>query len=151
MNSVSLTGADSIQIDSRILNDFADGDIASLTFPNTLANVKSSKNGNLIYAFNETGKQCDMTIRVLAGSADDKYLNSRLAEQKADFSKFLLLTGVFSKRVGDGKGNIAAAIYSCSGGIINKQVEQKTNVEGDVTQSVAVYAITFGNAGRSIQ
>jgi hypothetical protein len=150
MSSVSLTGADSIQISSRILADFADGDIANLTFPNTLASVKSSKNGNLIYAFNETGKQCELVIRVLAGSADDKVLNSTLALQKQDFSKFTLMTGVFTKRVGDGTGKITNVTYNCSGGVISKQPEQKTNVEGDTSQSVVVYNITFGNSGRVI-
>ena len=149
-NSVSLTGSDSIQIDSRILNDFAEGDIASLTFPNALATVKSAKNGNMIYAFNETGKQCDMTLRVLAGSSDDKYLNSRLAEQKGDFSAFILLTGVFTKRVGNGKAGVTSVVYNLAGGVISKQPEQKTNVEGDTAQSVVVYNLVFGNGSRVV-
>jgi len=151
MSSISLTGQDGIQIDSRVLADFADGDVASLTVPNDLAAVKSSKNGNLIYAFNETGKQCELSLRVLAGSSDDKYLNSRLQEMKNDFSKFILLVGTFTKRVGDGAGNITNAIYNCTGGIFKRQIEQKTNVEGDTSQSVAVYPILFGNGGRAIQ
>ena len=95
--SVSLTGQDTIQIDTRVLNDFADQDIGLLTFPNDMAAVKSSKNGNMIFAFNETGKQCELTVRLLVGSSDDKYLNSRMQEMKADFSSFLLMTGVFMK------------------------------------------------------
>jgi hypothetical protein len=151
MGAVSLTGKDTIQIDNRILNDLADGDAVLLSYPNDIANVKASKNGNMIYALNNTGMQCEVTIRVLAGSADDKYLNSRLAEMKLDFSKFVLMTGVFSKRVGDGAAVISSVVYQCSGGVVRRQPEAKTNAEGDTTQSVVVYMIAFGNGDRSIQ
>ena len=63
--------------------------------PNDLAAAKSSKNGNVIYAFNESGRQVELSLRVLLGSDDDKFLNSRLQEQKSDFSGFILLTGSF--------------------------------------------------------
>lgn len=151
MSSVSLTGADAIQLDGRVLADLAEGDCVVLTFPNDLATVKASKNGNTIYGFNETGRQVDLTLRLLAGSADDKYLNSRLAEQRSDFSSFALVTGSFTKRVGDGAGVISSAVYECSGGIFKKQIDAKSSAEGDAEQSVAVYSISFGNGRRSIQ
>ena len=151
MPSVSLTGSDTIQIDSRILNDLAEGDSVKLTFPNDLATAKASKNGNVIYAFNNTGLIVEGEIRVLLGSADDKYLNSRLQEMKNGFSDFILVTGVFNKRVGDGKGNIFRKVYQCTGGIFKRQVEAKTSAEGDAEQSVAVYMLTFGNGSASIQ
>lgn len=149
--SVSLTGSDTIQIDSRILNDLADGDAVMLTFPNDLATVKASKNGNTIYAFNEMGRVTECTIRVLMGSADDKYLTSRMQEMINEFSDFILLTGVFTKRVGDGDGNISSEVYQFAGGIFKKQVDAKTSAEGDAEQSVAVYVIHFGSANKSIQ
>lgn len=151
MESVSLTGADVITIDGRVLNDLADQDAVVLTFPNDLANVKASKNGNTIYAFNETGRIVECVVRVLVDSADDKYLNSRMQEMKNDFSTFILLTGAFTKRAGDGKGGISSGVYQLSGGVFKKQIEAKTSAEGDVEQSVAVYTITFGNGNRSIQ
>lgn len=151
MNAVSLTGADGIQVNDRILNDLADGDCVHLTFPNDLTAVKASKNGNMIYAFNETGKQVLCTLRILAGSPDDKFLNSLLQTMKNDFSGFILMTGNFSKRVGDGKANISTVIYQLTGGVIKKQQEAKTSAEGDTEQSVAVYEITYGNADRAIQ
>lgn len=151
MGAVSLTGADTIQIDSRVLNDLADQDAVKLTFPNDIAAVKASKNGNTIYAFNETGRLVEAEVRVLLGSSDDKYLNSRLQEMKNDFSGFILLTASFSKRVGDGQGNLSTVVYQCAGGIFKKQVEAKTSTEGDTEQSVAVYSMNFGNAGKSIQ
>jgi len=151
MPAVSLTGADTIQIDSRVLNDLADQDAVKLTFPNDIAAVKASKNGNTIYAFNETGRLVEVEVRVLLGSADDKYLNSRLQEMKNDFSGFILLTCSFSKRVGDGAGNMSTVVYQGTGGVFKKQVEAKTSTEGDTEQSVAVYMMNFGNSGKSIQ
>lgn len=149
--SVSLTGKDTIQIDSRVLLDLADGDAVALTYPNDIAAVKTSKNGNVIFALNNTGLQCEVVIRILAGSADDKYLNSRMQEMKLDFSKFVLITGVFAKRVGDGAGTLSSVIYQCSGGVFKRQLEAKTNAEGDTAQSVAIYTVAFGNGDRSIQ
>lgn len=151
MGAVSLTGADTIQIDSRTLNDLADGDCVALTFPEDLAKVKVGKNGNTIYAFNNMGQEIECVIRILIGSADDKYLNSRLQEQVQDFSSFILATGAFTKRVGDGQSNISSSIYQMSGGIFSRQVESKTSAEGDTEQSVAVYKITFGIGQRAIQ
>lgn len=150
--AVSLSGTDTIQIDSRVLADLADADAVSLTFPNDLASVKASKNGNTIYAFNEMGRLVECTLRVLLGSSDDKYLNGRLQEQRNGFSDFILLTGSFSKRVGNGQGgNPSTAVYQMSGGIFKKQVEAKTSAEGDTEQSVAIYSISFGNGSKSIQ
>lgn len=151
MPAVSLTGADTIQIDSRVLNDLADQDAVKLSYQNDLAAVKASKNGNMIYALNEMGKVAEAEVRVLLGSSDDKYLNSRLQEMKNDFSGFILVTASFSKRVGDGQGNMTTVVYQCIGGIFKKQIDAKTSTEGDTEQSVAVYTITFGNAGKSIQ
>lgn len=151
MGAVSLTGADTIQIDGRILNDLADGDSVALTFPEDLAKVKVGKNGNTIYAFNNMGQEVECTMRLLLGSADDKYLNSRLQEQVQDFSGFILATGSFTKRVGNGLGDIASSVYQMSGGVFTRQVESKTSAEGDTDQSVAVYKIVFGNGQRSIQ
>lgn len=151
MQSVSLTGDDVIKIDDRNLGDLADADAVVIAFPNDLASVKASKNGNTIYAFNETGRLVECTMRVLAGSSDDKYLNSRMQSMKNGFSDFITLTGAFTKRVGDGHGVISSVVYQLSDGVFKKQIEAKTNADGDVTQSVSVYMITFGNGSRSIQ
>ena len=147
----TLTGKDGIQIDSRVLSDLADGDAVTLSYPNDLGMAKAGKNGNIIYAVNENGRICEVTLRVTLGSSDDKYLNSRLQEFKADAAKFILLTGVFAKRVGAGDGNVNSVIYECTGGVFKKQIEAKSSAEGDVAQSVVVYTITFGAGNRSIQ
>ena len=148
--SLSLTGSDTIKIDERILNDLADGDAVVITYPNDLAAVKTGKNGNTIYAFNETGRNVEVSLRVLLGSSDDKYLNSRMNSMKNDFAAFTLLTGEFVKRVGDGTGSVNNTTYIMSGGIFKKQIEAKYSAEGDVSQSVAVYTLSYGNGDKTI-
>ena len=151
MASIALSGNDVVKINSKILADFADGDIAVLTFPNELAALKTGKNGNTIYALNETGKQAELVLRLVKGSSDDKYLSSLLSSQKNNFSSFILLNGELVKRLGDGAGNIVSDTYIMSGGVFTKEVEAKSNVEGDTAQSVSTYTIRFSRSPRSIE
>lgn len=151
MSAVSLTGQDDVIINGRVLRDVGDADWCTLDFDTDIANLKVSKDGNTIYALNSTGRAVKTTLRVLAGSADDKFLNSLLTAMKADFSSFSLLSGSFIKRVGDGAGNISSVVYQLAGGIFKKDIATKGNAEGDVSQSVAVYELLFKNQGRSIQ
>jgi len=146
--SVSLTGKDTIIIDSRILNDLGTGDVANLEFPNNLVEAKTGKNGNVIYAYNASGKVTNVTLRVIRGSADDKYLASRMQEYINDPPTFILIAGEFIKRVGDGAGNITADIYTMKGGVVQKIPGGKENVEGDTEQSLSIYVIVFANTDR---
>lgn len=150
MGSVALTGNDVAILDSRILRDFADGDTIVLDVPNNLAEGKAGKNGNMIYAYNASGRIVNATIRVLRGSADDKYLNSRLQEYINDPAGFVLIAGEFIKRTGDGAGNITAETYRLDGGAFQKMPGGKENVAGDTEQAVAVYVITFANSQRAL-
>lgn len=148
--TVSLTGNDTVVIAGQVLNDFADGDNADLTFPNELMAVKTGKNGNSIYAFNATGRQCDFKIRVIRGSSDDKFLNSLLQQMLEDPATFILLDGQMTKRTGDGQGNITYDTYIVSGGVFTRNVPAKSNVEGDTEQAVVVYEMKFTNSNRAI-
>jgi len=150
MSAVSLSGSDTININNTVLADLADGNCVDLTFPNDIGNVKTGKNGNSIYVFNESGKQCEVKIRVLRASADDKFLNNLLAQQQANFAGTVLMTGQFIKKVGDGLGNISSDTYIMGGGIFTKIPEAKTNTEGETEQSVSIYTIKFSNAPRVI-
>lgn len=150
MASVSMTGADTLKINNRVLTDLGDGDVAALTFPNESATVKTGKNGNTIYALNESGKQAELVIRVIRGSADDKFLNNLLAQQKNNFAGFVLMIGELTKQVGNGAGIITADTYLLSGGIFSKETETKSNVEGDTEQSLSIYNLKFGRAPRII-
>lgn len=148
--AVGMSGSDTIKINNRILADLAEGDVATITFPTELASIKTGKNGNSVYAINESGKQSEVVIRLVRGSADDKWLSSILASQQNNFGGFILMIGEFIKKIGDGSGKFVNDTYIMSGGIFTKMVDAKQNVEGDVTQSVSVYTIKFANAPRAI-
>lgn len=151
MSVVSLSGNDIVKINERILADFASDDIAVLTFPNDLATLKTGKNGNTIYASNETGKQAELVLKVIRGSSDDKFLSNLLNSQKLNFSSFVLMTSELIKRIGDGTGKIISDTYILSGGVFKKEVEAKSNVAGDVEQSVSTYSMVFALAPRAIE
>ncbi len=150
IRSVSLAGADTIMINSRVLFDLTDGDAVKITYDEDRAVVKRGKNGNVIYALKEMGALAKCEIRLLLGSADDKYLNSFIQRMALDFSGFTLLTGLFNKRVGDGSGNITNVIYQLSGGIMTRFPDAKTSAEGDTEQSSAVFHIHYGDSQRIV-
>ena len=150
MPTVSLTGKDTISINGRILNDFADANVAELTFENTLVNLKTGKNGNTIYGFNYSGRQCKVTLRLLRASADDVFMNSLLLNLKNNPAGFTLMVGEFDKNIGDGQGNIHVDSYVLSGGTFDKETDVKENADGDVEQAVAIYHLIFSNAPRAI-
>lgn len=146
--AVALSGNDTIIINNRPLSDLADGNCIELSFPTDISSVKTGKNGNSIYGLNESGKQCDVKVRVIRGSADDKFLNNLLSQQQGNFAGTVLLIGQFIKKIGDGAGNITSDTYIMSGGVFIRQVDGKSNVEGDVEQSIAIYMMKYSNAPR---
>ena len=150
MATIALSGSDTITINNRIFSDLADGNCVELTFPNDISTVKTGKNGNSIYGLNETGKQCEVKMRLIRGSSDDKFLNGLLAQQQANFAGTVLMFGSFIKKLGNGQGGIQSDTYIMSGGVFSKQVEAKTNVDGDSEQSVSIYTMKFSNAPRVI-
>lgn len=150
MATVAMSGNDTISINNRVLTDLADAMVVELTYPNDIASVKTGKNGNSIYGLNESGKQCEVKIRVIRGSADDKYLNGVLSQQGQNFAGFPLMIAQFIKKIGDGQGNITSDIYVLSGGVFTKFVEGKSNVEGDTEQSISIYTLKFSNSPRAL-
>jgi len=150
MSVQAVTGQDTLQINDRVLTDLADGDVTSISFPNEIVSVKTGKNNNTIYAKNETGKNADLIIRVVRGSADDKFLLNLKIQQDHNFASFVLLSGSLFKQVGDGLGNVTSDLYPLSGGVFSKNIDVKDNVEGDTEQAVAVYNIRLALAERSL-
>lgn len=148
MSTKALSGNDTLALDGRLLSDFADGDAINLEFPNDSAALKTGKNGNTIYVENKTGSQAQLTIRMIPGSSDDKYLNNKIAQQDNDFSSFILMAGEYTKRVGDGAGGVTKISYQLSGGLFTKHIPAKNNVEGDTEASVCVYVMMFSAAPR---
>lgn len=146
--SVALTGKDTTIIDTRRLTDLGTGDVVMIEAPNNLVELKQGKDGNAIYAYNASGKQTVVTLRVIRGSADDKYLAARMQEYINDPAAFVLISGEFIKRTGDGAGNITNEVYTMDGGVIQKMPSTKENVEGDTEQAVSIYTLVFANSDR---
>lgn len=148
--TVALSGNDTLTVNNYLFTGLADGNVVELTFPNEIMSVKTGKNGNTIYGFNTTGQQCDVKIRVVRGSADDKFMNGLITQQNQNPAGFPLMIGEFIKKIGTGGGNILSDIYVLSGGVFMKNVEGKSNVEGDTEQSISIYQLRFSNAPRAL-
>lgn len=147
---VSLTGDDIVQINGVTLVDFADGDTAVLDFPNDITNAKTGKDGNSIFAFNNTGRQCTLKIRLIRGGADDTFLLGLFNIYVGNPAAFTLLTGEFIKNIGDGQGNITQDIYQLSGGIFKRGQNVMENADGNTDQAIVMYDLLFTNAPRSL-
>lgn len=150
MSAISLTGKDTIKINGRILNDFVDGDTATVTFPNDITEVKTGKNGNSVYAFKYSGRQFEMTLRLLRGGSDDKFMNGLYSNLINAPQLFQLMVGEFTKVIGDGLGNITNDVYSLSGLTFKAEPEVKENTDGDTAQAVTEWKLKGTNAPRSI-
>lgn len=151
MASVTLTGKDVIKIDGRLITALAAGDCGKVEFPEKIGQVKVSKDGGAVYTLVSSGLMAHLTLLVLRGSADDKYLRARLQEFKNDPSNFILVQGLISKRIGDGKGNITTDVYQCDDGIFDQQPGVLVNTEGAPEQGHVEYMITFRNGGSALQ
>ena len=149
MSIFSLTGDDSIIINAIPLNDFADGHIGSLSLPNNIFDMQTGKNGNTIFALDESGNNATLTVRVLMSSNDDKRLNGMIPKSKG-FAQSVLATGSVVKQVGDGQGNVSYNTYLLAGGMVQKKPDVKSNVNGDAQQAVVEYIIVFAEANRAI-
>lgn len=149
MGTYALTGDDVIIINDIPVKDFVEGDIGTLELPNTLFNMTTGKNGNTIFAYDESGNNATLTLRILLSSADDKRFNGMIPETK-DFASTVLCTGSVVKQVGDGEGNISFNTYLLQGGLIHKKPNVKTNANGDTAQAVVEYVFQFARANRAI-
>lgn len=150
MPTVALVGSDTIKINQRLITDLPDGDVLKLTYDTDSVTVKVGKNGNTIYAQNESGKMAKVELRVMRGSADDKFLLSLMTLQNSNLPGFALMSSELVKRIGDGQGNVTADNYLLAGGVFHKLVETTSNVEGEKEQAVATYMLTFGSAARAL-
>lgn len=148
MGFAALSGQDTVIINNYVFVGLADENFVELTFPNDIATVKKGKNGNTIYGFSESGKICDVKLRVVRATPDDSFLNNLLTQQQANFAGFPLMQGSFVKKIGDGNGNITSDTYIMSGGVFVRNVDGKSNAEGAPDQSIGIYMFKFSNAPR---
>lgn len=151
MTTYNIVGDDTFTYNGRVLNDFADDDVSTLTFSDDLVKMKTGKNGNSIFAENQPGRNCKVVLRIMIGSSDDVALQADLNQLTRTFSETVLGNGQFVKNVGDGAGNVLRNVFTLEGGILSRNVDAKMNTSGDTNQGVAIYNIMFANAIRSIQ
>jgi hypothetical protein len=163
-NNFRLVGNDTIILTLPIANGvrtmtdfFGHGEIGKITFGTDVVTVKTGKNGNAVFASNESGNQATMELRLLRGSPDDIALNTTLAMYKSDPAAFVLISGLISKRLGTGvgpSGSSSAVVisdqFALTGGVITKNVDVVSNVEGDVEQAITVWTLQFAYAARTI-
>ena len=151
MATFTITGDDTLVLNGRVFNDLATDDTCAITLPNELVNVKTGKNKNSIISKNEQGHNGNLVVKLNRGSSDDQFLAAILAAMDADFVSTTLLTGTFSKRLGDGQGGVVNDAYTLAGGVISKIPEGKENTSGDTSQAEVSYQIKFCNCSRGIE
>lgn len=150
MATISLTGADTIKLNQRLLTDFPDGDVAKLTYEADNVTMAVGKNGNTIIVANESGRKAKLELRVMRGSKDDEYLNSQQTLQNTNLPATVLASGLIAKTIGDGSGNLTFDQYSLVAGVFTKIPEVTSNVQGEKEQAVTVYMMEFSGAVRSL-
>ena len=150
-NAVALTGRDVIIINGNVITALATADAVVLSFDQPIGKMAVSKDGNAIYAMSNPGQVVKVKLKLLRGSFDDQILNGLLQDWIGDPAAFILLSGSFIKRIGDGQGNILSDVYQLAGGTFEKIPGAKTNVDGDTGQSEIEYDMIFRNNARIIQ
>ena len=151
MGAFALTGSPVFQINQRPFSDFADGDCVVVDFPQDLGKVKTAKNGNVIAALDNQGFLMDLTVRLLLGGGDDRFLNSIWATFLNDPATYIPMTGYFVHRVGDSTGAVHNVIYQASVGVPKAIPKAKLSSDGDFEQAVSVWFVHFGFANRTVQ
>ncbi len=151
---IAVTSQDAIKINGRLITGFADEDNAKITFPNDLSNQSTGKDGNSIIAYMPKGLNGELEMRLIAGCADDKFLNALLSLYNNNPAGFPLMTLEFDKFLGDGAqpaSNITTIVYLGTGGSFKKQPEVLENQSGETKQAVAIWNLKFVTIYRSIE
>lgn len=143
------TGQDIIKFEDRILRDFANGDVAIIRYPNELHNMSNGKDGNSMGAHNEQGKIAELELRIIKGSPDDKYLNSKVIAWENHSPTFKPSTAELTKVISVDNG-LTNEVTSLGFILPSKKVDTKTNTDGDIEQVVSVYSFRAGTSQRAL-
>lgn len=150
MPTYALTGNDTLTLNSRVLKDLADQSTVTLEYGNARVGHTTGKNGNTVYSTDKQGENATLTLRIIAGSGDDIYLNGLSVLQERDLPTFSTITGTVSKRIGDGNGNVKFLNYSLLGGVFEQFTNTSENLQGDTEQGIQVYTLWFAQAEKAI-
>ena len=149
MAGFALTGSDTTIIYGRNLTFFGKGDVVKCDYPGDFVKVEQGKNGNTIYATDNSGFLAKLTVKVLRGSPDDVFLSSIVATAAQDLPSFVLGNGTFVKRIGQGNGSIVYDTYVLGGVCPTKKQPASENTDGDPEQAQVMYEFTAAASGRS--
>jgi hypothetical protein len=140
------SGNDTIEIDGKLIADFADGDVAVLSYPNQKISKISGDNGNTITVENASGRQAQLQLRILNNSKDFQYLQLRMSQQDTDLVSFASVKAVFTKITGDGNGKANKTVVSCFGGNFVNGIQLTKGKSGNVEVGVAVFTLLFSRS-----
>lgn len=147
----ALTGADTLIINERVIKDLADGSTINITLDNDSVGMSTGKDDNTVFSDNRQGSNATLELRLIRGSAQDIYFNGLSIQQSRDLPAFSLMKGSFTKRIGDGYGNVKFDNYVLLGGVFTKRMPQvNENLNGETDQGVSVYNIKFAIGSRSL-
>lgn len=147
----AVAGNDVLILNGQVFTGYADADAIKFEPQGPIAQMKVSKDGNSIYAMQYSGIVGKLTIRLVRGCLDDQTLNALLQQWIGDPSTFVLMSGSYVKRVGDGKGNVTSEVYQLGGGVFEMIPSGMSNMDGSTESSVTVYTLLFRNDARLMQ
>ena len=141
---------DNLILNERVIKDYTDGSTIEIAYQNDRVGISTGKNANTVYATNKQGLNVTLTLRVIRGSADDKWLNGLSIQQERDLPTFNLLNGSFTKRVGNGFGDVTFDEYILLGGVFQRYADVQENLVGETEQGTAVYTLIFAQGKRAL-
>ncbi len=133
-----------------ILSDFANGTVLQAQQTGSKSNTTTGYNANSLAAHDETGRQREVTIRIIKGSPDDKRLNRFYTMWDKHDLRYKPLNGQFTKVIGHGDTTMTNNTLSVFFGNPKDSPEEAVDRNGNTDQLVSVYVITFGNSERSM-
>ncbi|MBQ2319164.1 MAG: hypothetical protein IIW86_02850 [Clostridia bacterium] len=143
------TGQDIIKVDGRVLTALADGNCAVISYPNDLHGMRNGKNKNALAAHNEQGNQAELLLRVIKGSPDDKFLNSKVIAWRNHSDDFAPSEAELTKVI-KVDGGTTNEITTLGFMFPTRDVETRTNTDGETDQEVAVYNFRAGTHERAL-
>lgn len=146
----ALTGNDSLILNDRVIKDLSDGSTIEISYQNDRIGMSTGKNNNTVIAENRQGLNASLTLRVVRGGADDRWLNGLSIQQDKDLPTFNLINGSFTKRIGNGQGSVKYDNYVLLGGVFNRFPDVQENLVGDTEQGTVVYTIMFAQCQRGL-
>lgn len=149
MSGFALTGNDTTIMFGRNFTNFGKGEVVKWDYPGDFVKVEQGKNGNTIYATDNSGFLAKGTVKLLRGSPDDVFLSAIVSDAQADLPSFDLGNGTFVKRIGQGDGTVVYDTYQLAGICPTKKQPAMENTDGDPEQAQVMYEFTAAASNRN--